>query len=48
MPTTYIKNKRNSSSIKVCSPFELYRKLEKYCFEIGNFSYTQRYLITKK
>ncbi len=26
--TMYIKNKRNSNNIKVCSPSELYRKLK--------------------
>ncbi len=36
----YIKNKRDSSSIKVCSPFELSFKLENYCFGIAYFSYT--------
>ena len=38
----YIKNKRNSSNIKVCSPFELSCKLKDLCFEIAYFSYTRR------
>ena len=38
--TMYIKNKRDSSSIKVCSPFELSCKLKVWCFEIAYFSYT--------
>ena len=36
----YIKNKRNSSSIKACSPIEHYGELENMCFEIAYFSYT--------
>ncbi len=39
----YIKNKRDSSIIKVCSPFELFCKLKDLCFEIAYFSYTNRY-----
>jgi len=38
----YIKNKRDSCSIKDCSPFVLFCKQEKYCFETAYFSYTQR------
>ena len=38
--TMYIKNKRDSSSIKVCSPSELSCKHESYCSEIAYFSYT--------
>ena len=38
----YIKNKRDSSSIKACSPFELSYKLKDLRFEIAYFSYTQR------
>ena len=40
--TMYIKNKRNSSSIKICSSLEPSCKLKVLCFEIGNFSYTHR------
>jgi len=39
----YIKNKRDSSSIKACSPFELSYKLKDLRFEIAYFSYTQRW-----
>ncbi len=39
----YIKNCRNSSNSKHCSPIEHCSKLENMCFENGNFSYTQRY-----
>jgi len=38
--TMYIKNKRDSSSIKVCSPFEHSCKLKVLCFGIAYFSYT--------
>ena len=41
--TMYIKNKRDSSNIKVCSPFELSCKQKSYCFESAYFSYTERY-----
>ena len=41
--TMYIKNKRDSSRIKVCSPFELSCKQENYCFGIAYFSYTYRW-----
>ena len=40
--TMYIKNKRDSCTIKGCSPFELYCKQKYYCFGIAYFSYTQR------
>jgi tetratricopeptide (TPR) repeat protein len=43
LPTMYIKNCRNNSKIKQCSPNQLCRELENECFEIGNFSYTERY-----
>ncbi len=39
----YIKNCRNSSEIKQYSPFANCSKLENKSFEIGNFSYTNRY-----
>jgi len=39
----YIKNRRNSSKIKGCSSLQVHRKLIQMCFEIGNFSYTERY-----
>ena len=39
----YIKNCRNSCNIKVCSPIKLYRKLKILRFEVGNFSYTNRW-----
>ena len=39
----YIKNCRNGSNTKHYSPSELYAKLENMRYEIGNFSYTQRY-----
>ena len=42
--TMYIKNKRDSSNIKACSPFELSCKLKVLCFEIAYFSYTYRYV----
>lgn len=38
----YIKNSRDSSNIKVCSPFQLHHKLKEKCFEIAYFSYTHR------
>ncbi len=38
--TMYIKNCRNSSKIKVCSPFELSYRLRVLYSKIGNFSYT--------
>ena len=38
--TMYIKNKRDGSSIKGCSPFELSYKQENYYFEIAYFLYT--------
>ena len=38
----YIKNKRDSSNIKDCSPFGLSCKLKVLCFEIAYFSYTHR------
>jgi len=41
-PTMYIKNCRNSSEIKHCSPIENWCKLENQYSEIGNFSYTER------
>ena len=37
----YIKNKRDSSDIKGCSPFEPSCKLKVFCFEIAYFSYTE-------
>ena len=37
----YIKNKRDSSSVKVCSPFVYSCKLKDLCFEIAYFSYTK-------
>jgi len=40
----YIKNCRNSSEFRRCSPIELCSKLKNECFEIGNISYTNRYL----
>ncbi len=40
--TMYIKNKRDSSSIKACSPLELSCKLKNLCFEIAYFSYSNR------
>jgi len=39
----YIKNKRDSSKIKVYSPFELSCKLKVLSFGIAYFSYTQRW-----
>jgi len=39
----YIKNKRDSSSIKACRPFKLSCKLKNMCFEIAYFSYTKRW-----
>lgn len=39
----YIKNRRDSSNIRACSPFELSCKLKVSCFEIAYFSYTNRY-----
>ncbi len=36
----YIKNKRDGSNIKVCSPFKLCCKLKDLCSEIAYFSYT--------
>jgi hypothetical protein len=44
----YIKNKRDSSSIKACSPFELSYKLKDLCFEIAYFSSTQRWRSLKE
>ena len=44
-PTMYIKNCRVSSNIKACSPNENCSKLKNECFEIGNFSYTQRWSV---
>lgn len=41
-PTMYIKNCRNSSNMKSCSPNVNCSKLKNMCFEIGNFSYTHR------
>jgi len=41
--TMYIKNKRDCSNIKVCSPFELSCKLKDLCFGIAYISYTTRY-----
>ena len=38
----YIKNCRNSSKIKYYSPIEHCGKMENLCFEVSNFSYTQR------
>ena len=38
----YIKNKRDSGSIKICTPFELSCKLKVLCFGIAYFSYTKR------
>lgn len=38
--TMYIKNKRDSSNIKVCSPLELSCNLKVLCIEIAYFSYT--------
>lgn len=35
------KNKRDSSSVKVCSPFVYSCKLKDLCFEIAYFSYTK-------
>ena len=45
--TMYIKNKRDCSNIKACSPFELSCLLKVLCFEIAYFSYTERYCDTK-
>jgi len=39
----YIKNKRNISNIKACSPFQHSYKLKVLCFEIAYFSYTKRW-----
>lgn len=36
-----MKNKRDSSDIKSCSPFEFSCKLKDLCFEIAYFSYTK-------
>ena len=36
----YIRNKRDSSNIKACSPFELSCILKDLCSEIAYFSYT--------
>ena len=36
--TMYIKNKRDSSNIKVFSPFQNSYKLKDLCFEIAYFS----------
>ncbi len=44
----YIKNCRNSSIIKLCSSYELHRSLKDVNFEIGNFSYTNRYPLLMK
>lgn len=44
----YIKNCRNISKIKHCSPSEDFRKLENKCYEIAYFSYTKRYASPKK
>lgn len=44
----YIKNKRDSSSIKICSPFEHSYKSKDLCFEIAYFSYTKRYAAAKE
>ena len=44
----YIKNKRDSSSIKVSSPFELSCKLKDLCFEIAYFIYLTLWGIRKK
>lgn len=38
----YIKNKRDSSNVKVCSPFLLSCSQKDLCFEIAYFSYTKR------
>ncbi len=38
--TMYIKNKRDSSNIKACSPFQHSNKLKDLCFAIAYFSYT--------
>jgi len=48
-PTTmYIKNKRDSSIIKVYSSFQHSCKLKVLCFAIAYFSYIHRYLKGKK
>ena len=39
----YIKNRRNSSEVKVYSPFQYFCKLKDFCFEIAYFSYTNRW-----
>ena len=46
--TIYIKNKRDSSNIEVCSLFELSCKLKYLCFETAYFSYTKRYMQVNK
>ncbi len=40
--TMYIKNKRDSSRIKVYSPFQHFCRLKDLYFEIAYFSYTHR------
>ena len=44
----YIKNRRNSSNIKVCSPFELACKLKVLYYGIAYFSYTHRWQQLKR
>ena len=44
----YIKNRRNSSEVKVYSPFQYFCKLKDFCFEIAYFSYTNRCVSYKK
>jgi hypothetical protein len=44
----YIKNCQDRSNIKVHSPIEHFRNLKNMCFEIGNFSYTNRYQTFQK
>ena len=42
-PTLYIKNSRDSSKLRDCSPIQLHCKLKRYCSAIGYYSYTKRY-----
>jgi len=44
----YIKNKRDSSNTKVCSPSELSCKHESSCFKTAYFLYTHRCMQAKR
>lgn len=46
--TMYIKNSRDSSKFRGCSPLQLHRKLKDLSSAVGYYSYTHRYSAFKE